>query len=74
MSASEGRMSEAEDAVDVMIVASRDGIMTTLWSLKEAPLGVDDMAADVEADARSGCGEFCTVLRVRLFTIIMVVL
>lgn len=46
MSGSEGRMSEAEDAVELMIVASWEGIITTLWSLKEAPLGVDDMAAD----------------------------
>jgi len=60
MSGSEGRMSEAEDAVELIIVASREGIITTLWSLKEAPLGVDDMAADV--DAGSDSGEFCSVL------------
>lgn len=42
MSASEGRISLV---VVVRMVERRDGRDGTLWSLKEMPLGVEDMAA-----------------------------
>lgn len=52
MSASEGRMSDEEE---VMMLDSKGGTGTTLCSLNEDPLGVDDIAVDASHNDGADC-------------------